>query len=378
MTVVGQAVPTSPKDIVNRAILEVSEDEIKGFVRNPMHEIAVRSGIDISIVIDRIQAMLASGVIRRVRQTLLATNLAQGALVAWKVNPQNAALGFDFIAKEDPFSGHVVIRNSEFGATDWPLWTTLKVPTGFSIEKHCDFIADMIGAEKYRIMPALRAFVLGVGHMRRKDMKVGEMADQPAMDMVPAIVDLSDNDWRVLVELKRDFTPEEIGFEMWEHRALAAGIDPVEFITVAESLDRLGSAGRSRDRSGPRDRTLSHPHPLLLARWRTGAEQREHHGRGARRDEGSGHGPQGGHRPLPPEQRHRHQLHERLLGRPRRDQAERDLAVRVSGMGVGKRTYVGPTLSRPGPLRVGPTSERTCTKRRASTSTPIRSWSSGR
>jgi DNA-binding Lrp family transcriptional regulator len=244
MTVVEQAVPTSPKDIVNRAILEISEDEIKGFVRNPMHEIAVRSGIDINTVIERIQAMLASGVVRRVRQTLLATNLAQGALVAWKVNPQNAALGFDFIAREDPFSGHVVIRNSEFGATDWPLWTTLKVPTGFSIEKHCDFIADMIGAEKYRIMPALRAFVLGVGHMRRKDMKVGEMADQPAMDMVPAIVDLSDDDWRVLVELKRDFTPEEIGVEMWERRALAAGIDPVEFIAVAESLDRLGVIGR--------------------------------------------------------------------------------------------------------------------------------------
>ncbi len=244
MTVVEQAVPTSPKDIINRAILEVSEDQIKGFVREPMHEIAMRSGIDAGTVIDRIQAMLAAGVIRRVRQTLLATNLAQGALVAWKISPENAAAGFDSIAKEDPFSGHVVIRNSEFGSTDWPLWTTLKVPTGFSIEKHCDFLADMIGAEKYRTMPALRAFVLGVGHMRRKEMKAGEMADQPAMDMTPAIVDLSENDWRVLVELKRDFTPDEIGFEMWERRAFAAGIDPDEFFDVAESLDKRGVIGR--------------------------------------------------------------------------------------------------------------------------------------
>ncbi len=244
MTITEVSVPTSPKDVINRAILEVSEDQVKGFVREPMHEIAMRSGIDVGTVIERIQAMLAAGVIRRVRQTLLATNLAQGALIAWKITAENAAAGFDFIAKEDPFSGHVVIRNSEFGSTDWPLWTTLKVPTGFSIEKHCEFLADMIGAEKYRIMPALRAFVLGVGHMRRKEMKVGEMADQPAMDMTPAIVDLSENDWRVLVELKRDFTPEEIGFEMWERRAFEAGIDPDEFFDVAESLDNRGVIGR--------------------------------------------------------------------------------------------------------------------------------------
>ncbi len=31
--------------------------------------------------------MLRAGTIRRVRQTLLATNLAQGALVAWQVPP---------------------------------------------------------------------------------------------------------------------------------------------------------------------------------------------------------------------------------------------------------------------------------------------------
>ncbi|HUP46385.1 MAG TPA: Lrp/AsnC family transcriptional regulator [Thermoanaerobaculia bacterium] len=244
MTVVEQIVPTSPKDAVNRTILEVSEDQIRGFVRNPMAEIAHRSGLDVSIVTERIQAMLEAGVIRRVRQTLQATNLAQGALIAWKISPEKAAAGFDFIAKEDPFSGHVVIRRSELGATAWPLWTTLKVPTGFSIEKHCDYLRDRIGAERYRIMPALRAFVLGVGHMRRRDMAVGEKAGEPAVARQPAIVDLDDRDWRVLVELKRDFEPEEIGFGMWERRALAAGMDPDLFFTVAEDLDRRGVIGR--------------------------------------------------------------------------------------------------------------------------------------
>ena len=244
MTVIDVAIPTSPKDVINRAILEISEDQIKGFVREPMEAIAHRCELEPSLVIERIQAMLEAGVIRRVRQTLQATNLAQGALIAWKITNENAAAGFDFIAKEDPFSGHVVIRNSEFGNTEWPLWTTLKVPAGFSITNHCDYLANMIGAEKYRIMPALRAFALGVGHMRRKNMAVGEKSPVKAEARQPAIVELSDLDWRVLVELKRDFLAHEIGFGMWEHRALAAGIDPDEFFDVAESLDKRGVIGR--------------------------------------------------------------------------------------------------------------------------------------
>ncbi len=237
-------IPTSPRDAVNRRILEVSEDQIKGFSRNPMREIAKRSGLDVQTVIERIQAMLRTGIIRRVRQTLLATNLAQGALIAWKITPDKLDHAFEFISREDPFSGHVVIRNSEFGSTAWPLWTTLKVPTGFSVEKHCDYIRDSIGAEKYRIMPALRAFVLGVGHMRRKHLHVGAMADAPAMDMVPAIVDLDDRDWRVLVELKRDFKADEISEELWAPRAAAAGLPLEEFLAVAESLDSRGVIGR--------------------------------------------------------------------------------------------------------------------------------------
>ena len=244
MTVTEIAVPTSPKDVINRAILEVSEDQIKGFVRYPMQEIARRSGLDVSVVIERIKAMLESGVVRRVRQTLLATNLAQGALIAWKITPEKAAAGFDFLAREDPFSGHVVIRNSETGATDWPLWTTIKVPKGFSLEKHCDWIREKIGAEKYRIMPTIRQFALGVGHMRRKSMAIGEKADQPAMDMIPAVVDLDERDWRVLVALKRDLAVDEVSENVWAGRAREAGVSLEEFFEVAESLDKRGVVGR--------------------------------------------------------------------------------------------------------------------------------------
>jgi len=240
----AREVPVSPRDPINRKILEISEDQIKGFVHDPIAEIARRAGVHSPVVIERIRAMLEAGTIRRVRQTLLATNLAQGALIAWKIDESRLESAFQFIATRDPFSGHVVIRNSETGTTDWRLWTTLKVPSGFSIEKHCEFLRRAIGAEKYRIMPALRAFVLGVGHMRRKGMKPGEMSSRLAESMEPAIVDLSERDWRVLVALKRDFAPEEIGERMWERRAKAAGIPVDVFFEVAEELDRRGVIGR--------------------------------------------------------------------------------------------------------------------------------------
>ena len=114
MTATVHVTPVSPRDAVNRQILETSEERIQGFVRDPIGEIATRSGVDAETVTARIRAMLQAGVIRRVRQTLLATNLAQGALVAWKIAEDRADNAFRFISGRDPFSGHVVqSRHSE-------------------------------------------------------------------------------------------------------------------------------------------------------------------------------------------------------------------------------------------------------------------------
>src|SRR2546427_6031053 len=72
--------PIETSDPLNARILAVSEDRVQGFQRDPLGEIARQSGVELSVVIERIQAMLRAGTVRRVRLTLLATNLAQGAL----------------------------------------------------------------------------------------------------------------------------------------------------------------------------------------------------------------------------------------------------------------------------------------------------------
>src|SRR2546428_13927796 len=103
--------PVEHNDPVNAKILAVSEDKIEGFVREPFQEIARRSGVDVDIVMARIAAMLRARTIRRVRQTLLATNLADGALVAWKVPEDKVHNAVGWMVQRDPLSGRVVLRS---------------------------------------------------------------------------------------------------------------------------------------------------------------------------------------------------------------------------------------------------------------------------
>lgn len=242
----ASATPVSIEDPVNAAILAVSEDRIQGFLEDPLGEIAQRSELPLDLVIERIQAMLRAGTIRRVRQTLLATNLAEGSLVAWQVPADKLDAAFDYLYEQDPFSGHVVIRSADPATpgSSYRLWTTLKVPEGYSLAKHCDFLKRETGAEAYRLMPAKCLFVLGVGHVRRRDIPIGSMADMPAEVQNTEIVRLSELDWQVLTALKREFAPEELVPDLWRARADEAGVNLATFYKVSHSLHARKVIGR--------------------------------------------------------------------------------------------------------------------------------------
>src|ERR1044072_6117841 len=93
-------VPTEITDPINAKILSVSEDRIAGFLDDPFAEIGRLSAVDVATVHERLRAMLAAGTIRRIRQTLMATNLAPGALVAWRIANDKLDAGFDFLWKD--------------------------------------------------------------------------------------------------------------------------------------------------------------------------------------------------------------------------------------------------------------------------------------
>ena len=197
-------------------------------------------------MIERIRALLRAGTVRRVRQTLLSTNLAQGALVAWQVPSDRLQAAFDFMFQRDPFSGHVVIRTTDAvtPGSNYKLWTTLKVPQGYSMEMHADYLAAQVGAESYRLMPAKAIFVLGVGHTRRRGMEPGSKSDSLAEVTYTEVIELSELEWRALISMKREFSPEEIVPDIWQSRAQEAGLSLSTFYEVAESLSQRKAIGR--------------------------------------------------------------------------------------------------------------------------------------
>ncbi len=240
------SVPTEHDEVTNARILAVSEDSVPGFVRYPFQVIAEQSGLPLEVVLERIRAMLEAGVIRRVRQTLLANKLAEGALVAWRIRDEWLDAAFDFMAREDPFSGHVVVRSTdrEITGSGYKLWTTLKVPHKQSLEEHGNALLRLTGADEFVLMPAKGIFALGVGHVRRKTMLPGDRAPEPAKMMTTAAAELSDEDWNVLLALKGELAPDEVGPDPWRGRAEQAGIDFDTFCSIAEGLDRKQVIGR--------------------------------------------------------------------------------------------------------------------------------------
>lgn len=245
------SIPSSPSEETNHQILAVSEDRIEGFHPRPFHSIAEKTSLPLDTVLERIRAMLDAGTIRRVRQTLMATNLAPGALVAWKLpdaasDERHLTEAFEYLLKEDPFSGHIVLRSTDPSTpgASYRLWTTLKVPQGYSLEKHCEVLRECIGAEAFHAMPALGIFALGVGHTRRKNMKPGDRADAPAVMKHVTVTQLDAHEWNVLKVLKRELEPSEIVPDPWSPRAAEIGLSADEFCATAARLQQKGVIGR--------------------------------------------------------------------------------------------------------------------------------------
>lgn len=229
-------------------ILAVAEDQLNGFHAHPFDEIAARCGIPADTVLERLRTLQTAGAIRRVRQTLLSTSLADGALIAWKVPADKEEQAYEWLRDNDPFTGHVVLRSCDTpGApgTDYRLWTTLKVPTGYAtVEEHCKLLSTHIGATAFAPLPVVGMFALGVGHVRRAGLKPGDkLPDLPVMQR-PARPVLSEIEWQVLLALKESLQPRELTRSPWLARAQALGISHEQFCTIATALDERGVIGR--------------------------------------------------------------------------------------------------------------------------------------
>jgi DNA-binding Lrp family transcriptional regulator len=228
------------------AILAVAEDGLAGFHERPFAVIAERAGLPEPLVIRRIRELLEAGVVRRVRQTLNTGSLAHGALVAWKVPPGALHDAFDTLYRDDPFSGHVVIRSTDSAlpGAAFRLWTTVKVPQGFSLQRHVRAMAAVIGAEDWRVMPARCLFALGVGHVRRRRLEPGARAEALADPQFPRLTRLAPFEWEALAALKAPLEPAEVTAEPWRARCARLGLPYPAFLEAVAGLEAKGLIAR--------------------------------------------------------------------------------------------------------------------------------------
>lgn len=254
-------IPTTCDDAVNRAILCIAEDCITGFHRYPFREIARCCALPEETVLERLRAMLAAGTVRRIRQTLLSTSLAEGALLAWRVPEAQLLHAYDWLLQHDPFTGHIVLRrcdNPHAPGADFRLWTTLKVPTGYgSVQEHCELLRPHLHAEEWVALPVVGMFALGVGHTRRACLQPGDRLPQPPPMQVPEHPCLSPEEWQVLLSLKESLSPEELLPCPWEGRAAALGLSTEAYCATAAALDARRVIGRFAtflNHSTPRNR----------------------------------------------------------------------------------------------------------------------------
>ena len=238
--------PTEYTDALNMKLLAVAEDSIEGFHLYPFEVIAQKTGLAEEEVLGRLLAMKQAGVVRRVRQTLLATKLAPGALVAWKIEESKREAAFEFMRDKDPFTGHVVIRRAESQSPghDYTLWTTLKVPESFGVERHCELLKRLVGAEDFILLPTVGVFALGVGHIRRRGLQVGDKKEERAVMQTTQRVLLSAQEWEVLLSLKEELEEEEFVPCPWVGRARLLGMSVEQYAQTAKTLDEKRVIGR--------------------------------------------------------------------------------------------------------------------------------------
>jgi DNA-binding Lrp family transcriptional regulator len=168
-------------------------------VDRPYLEISKRHNMSEDEVMRRIAYMKDIGLIRQINAIFDTRRLGyKSALVAFAVMPDK----LDSVANEvnkHPGVSHNYERNHDFN-----MWFTLAVPPYGDMKRDLDRLASLDGVIKYRLLPTLKLYKIGV----RLDM-VNDDAEKPKpMDEVkqlnPQKIEITENDKYFIRELQKD------------------------------------------------------------------------------------------------------------------------------------------------------------------------------
>lgn len=201
-------------------------------VDRPYQEIGKNYGITEEEVMRRIKSMKKLGLIRQINAIFDTRRLGyKSALIAFAVKPDK----LDAVAEkinEHPGVSHNYERNHEYN-----MWFTLAVPPETDMKDDLDKMASLDGVIKYRLLPTLKMYKIGV----KLDM-VNDDAQKPKpTDEVKELnsdrLEITDRDKDFIRELQKDL---QVVPEPFRLMADSLGITTTELYAKAKQYEEVG------------------------------------------------------------------------------------------------------------------------------------------
>jgi len=218
-------------DFLDKALLNEIQWEFP-LVQRPFLEIGLRHRLSEQQVMDRISRMKKNGLVRQINAIFDTRNLGyKSALIAFAVIPEL----LDLVAHEvnkHPGVSHNYERNHEYN-----MWFTLAIPPYDEMKPHLDKLASLKGVTKYRLLPTLKLYKIGVKlDMVNKDPEKLVPKDS-IIQSKKRTIDLTRRDKAFIRELQTDL---DIISEPFNEQAARLGVSVDELFRVAKGYQEVG------------------------------------------------------------------------------------------------------------------------------------------
>ncbi len=218
-------------DDADKAILNLIQWDFP-LVDKPFAEIGKRLNISEDEAMRRIGAMKESGIIRQINAIFDTRRLGyKSALVAMSIEPNKLAYVASEVNKH-PGVSHNYERNHEYN-----LWFTIAVPPEGSVQLDLEKFAKLDGVLKYRILPTLKLYKIGVRlDMVNDDPESPQPTDKPKnVDKIPFAP--GDDDKEFIRELQKDIAMVR---EPFAEPAKRLGMSVEDLFARAKEYERIG------------------------------------------------------------------------------------------------------------------------------------------
>ena len=201
-------------------------------VDRPYLEISKRHNMSEDEVMRRIAYMKDIGLIRQINAIFDTRRLGyKSALVAFAVMPDKLESVANEVNKH-PGVSHNYERNHDFN-----MWFTLAVPPYGEMKRDLDRLASLDGVIKYRLLPTLKLYKIGV----RLDMVNDDTEKPKPMDEVkqlnPKRIEITENDKHFIRELQKDL---KVIPEPFKEMAENLSITTTELFSKAKEYEKNG------------------------------------------------------------------------------------------------------------------------------------------